>query len=100
MSGRFTKVVENFTCAHCGTAVVGSGFTNHCPKCLHSLHVDVNPGDRAEACRGLMEPIGATQDHSEVVIVHRCSKCGQTRRIRKAENDNFEAILNLMRLGT
>ena len=41
---------QSFTCANCGAAVsplAGGGYRNHCPVCLHSLHVDVNPGDRA-----------------------------------------------------
>ena len=43
----FTRKVEDFTCEHCGREVHGNGYTNHCPHCLHSKHVDVNPGDRA-----------------------------------------------------
>ncbi|MBR6751902.1 MAG: RNHCP domain-containing protein, partial [Alphaproteobacteria bacterium] len=43
---QFVKRVENFTCAHCGAEVFGNGYTNHCPKCLWSRHVDNNPGDR------------------------------------------------------
>lgn len=42
----FTKTVEDFICAHCGTHVRGNGYTNHCPECLWSKHVDNNPGDR------------------------------------------------------
>jgi hypothetical protein len=31
-------------------------YRNHCPACLWSKHVDVQPGDRAATCRGLMRP--------------------------------------------
>lgn len=52
---------EVFTCKNCGRVVVpegaGSTHRNHCPNCLCSLHVDEEPGDRASACGGLMEPV-------------------------------------------
>ena len=57
---RFTRTIENFTCGICGTEVKGSGYTDHCPKCLWSEHVDIFPGDRKAECGGLMEPIGTT----------------------------------------
>ena len=56
---KFQRTIEDFTCEQCNFAVKGNGYTNHCPKCLWSKHVDVNPGDRAATCGGLMEPIGA-----------------------------------------
>lgn len=41
---------ESFSCKVCGRPVVpagaGSDHRNHCPNCLHSLHVDRKPGDR------------------------------------------------------
>ena len=44
----FTKIDEEFICENCGKKVKKLGYTcrNHCPYCLHSKHVDVNPGDR------------------------------------------------------
>ena len=54
---QFQRKKENFVCEHCGQEVIGNGYTNHCPSCLHSKHVDINPGDRAETCGGLMEPV-------------------------------------------
>ena len=52
---------DAFTCRTCGWLVgpegAGSGHRNHCPNCLSSLHVDVEPGDRASDCGGIMEPI-------------------------------------------
>ena len=51
-----------FTCKVCGWKVgpagAGSEHRNHCPNCLHSLHLDVEPGDRAADCGGILEPIG------------------------------------------
>ncbi|HCR42265.1 TPA: hypothetical protein DIV45_02815, partial [Patescibacteria group bacterium] len=36
----FIRTKEDFTCENCGHRVKGSGYTNHCPKCLYSQHVD------------------------------------------------------------
>ena len=52
---------DTFTCKVCGRPVVpagaGSDHRNHCPNCLSSLHVDIEPGDRASDCGGIMDPI-------------------------------------------
>ena len=41
---------EVFTCKVCGRLVTpegaGSGHRNHCPNCLTSLHLDLEPGDQ------------------------------------------------------
>src|SRR5690606_12317296 len=60
----------------------------HCPACLCSLHVDVNPGDRANDCGGVMEPVGAELTGKKGwVIVHRCRRCGEVRRNKAAPDD-------------
>ena len=84
---RFTKNDNGFICAHCGREVLPLGYTsrNHCPFCLHSLHVDFNPGDRANDCRGLLEPIKVEPDPKRgYVIIHRCVRCGAVVRNRAA----------------
>ena len=76
----FAKNDSGFICAHCGKEVEPLGYTsrNHCPYCLWSLHVDINPGDRANECGGQMEPIAAKPDaKAGFVILHRCTKCGE-----------------------
>lgn len=73
----------------------GDGYTNHCPGCLWSQHVDVHPGDRAAACKGLMRPIGLEHKRGLVVLIHRCEVCGFLRRNRSAEADHFAAIVAL-----
>lgn len=95
MSVKFQKHVEDFECEHCKTLVHGTGYTNHCPQCLWSKHVDVYPGDRAEECSGMMEPklVEGTTDH--YVIVHKCLKCGLERRQRVDKNDSAEALIAL-----
>jgi len=89
---RFQKKIEDFTCEHCGRGVEGSGFTNHCPGCLWSKHVDENPGDRASRCGGMMEPVSLEIRHGEERILHRCVVCGHEKYNERARNDSFEAI--------
>ncbi len=90
----FTRIVEDFTCAHCGAQVKGNGYTNHCPKCLWSTHVDINPGDRAEACGGQMTPIRIEGTAEAYRIVHRCRKCGVERAVKVSSDDDEKAILD------
>src|SRR5262245_20120743 len=92
---KFQRKIENFKCGHCGFEVTGNGYTNHCPKCLWSKHVDVNPGDRMELCQGLMKPIGIAQDHGEYVIIHKCEKCKAIRRVKTDPTDDYQEILKL-----
>ena len=90
---RFTKNIENFTCDNCGSNVVGNGYTNHCPECLCSKHVDHNPGDRSCECKGLMRPVAVESKKGLYVLVHKCSKCGFIRRNKCSNQDNFKLIL-------
>lgn len=83
----FTKNDNGFICKNCGFEVQSLGYSsrNHCPNCLHSLHVDINPGDRANECGGIMEPITAEVDSKKgFIIIHKCKKCGAISRNRSA----------------
>ena len=83
----FTKNDSGFICKNCGFEVQPLGYSsrNHCPNCLHSLHVDINPGDRANECGGIMEPITAEVDSKKgYIIIHKCKKCGAISRNRSA----------------
>ena len=93
MSRNFQKTIEDFTCEHCGRIVAGSGFTNHCPKCLWSKHVDLAPGDRAAGCGGLMEPVRVERVAGGYRIVHHCARCGIEKANKLAEDDDFETVL-------
>ena len=90
---RFVAIGTNqgFVCTRCGADVpplANGSYRNHCPACLHSLHVDVNPGDRASDCGGLLAPIGVEQSGKKGwVIVHRCERCGAVRRNKAALDD-------------
>ena len=74
--------------------VHGDGYTNHCPACLWSRHVDVHPGDRAATCRALMEPVQLLYERGEFVVVHRCTACGAVRRCRTRPDDDLSVILS------
>ena len=92
---KFTKKVENFICENCGFEVIGNGYTNHCPKCLYSKHVDINPGDRSCECNGLMKPIDILQKNGEFIILHKCQKCDFERKNKVNENDDYKKIIEI-----
>jgi len=94
----FIRVPEDFVCENCCERVVGSGYTNHCPKCLYSRHVDEKiPGDRRSSCGGLMEPVALDQRHGEYVITHRCLRCGKIARNTVDTEDDHAALVALAR---
>jgi len=79
-------------CENCGARVKGTGYTDHCPECLFSRHVDVNPGDRAASCRGMMEPTNVVLERDSFVIYYRCTKCGMEKRVVAAPDDNEDLL--------
>lgn len=97
MAKRFQRRVEDFLCLHCGRAVAGDGFTNHCPSCLWSRHVDRLPGDRAADCGGAMAPVAVESTRDGQVLTHRCQRCGHEKRNRASAADDFRAILAVAR---
>lgn len=95
MSTKFQRTKEDFTCEHCGAEVKGTGYTNHCPKCLWSKHVDINPGDRAEECGGMMEPILVEGIVDRYMITQKCKKCGHIRRNAFRDGDNPDVLVEI-----
>ena len=96
----FIRVKEDFICEVCGAIVKGTGYTNHCPNCLTSKHVDeIVPGDRTSGCLGLMDPMGIEMKKGIYLVIHRCRKCGKTTRNRIQPGDNFDQVISLSRLG-
>ena len=100
---RFAKNDAGFICENCGKEVLplGKSSRNHCPFCLSSLHVDENPGDRANPCRGLLKAVAAVTDPKKgFIIIHKCEKCGELVRCRAAHDaavqpDNMKLIIKL-----
>ena len=89
---RFIRTTENFTCEHCSLEVTGNGYTNHCPNCLWSKHVDINPGDRASECLGLMEPVDFDLKKG---LLHRCTICRFERHNKVQMLDDYDMIVQL-----
>lgn len=97
MNKKFERTIEDFVCEHCGREVKGNGYTNHCPQCLWSKHVDINPGDRREECKGLMQPSQVTLKEGEYVILHKCIRCGFTRNNKTVKEDNFDTLVKIVK---
>ncbi len=93
----FKRTKEDFTCEHCGALILGNGYTNHCSQCLWSKHVDKDPGDREELCKGMMEPWEVESKSGGFRIVHRCVACGFTRPSPFLMEDNIEAFGKALR---
>ncbi|MDP1743689.1 MAG: RNHCP domain-containing protein [Candidatus Amesbacteria bacterium] len=91
-SKKFQKKVEDFWCQNCGADVVGNGYTNHCPKCLYSKHVDINPGDRLNSCQGMMKPINIETKDGGFVVIHKCERCGEEKRNKTSSLDSLSIV--------
>lgn len=95
MSPKFKRKIENFVCEKCGQEVNGGGYTNHCPRCLYSKHVDIFPGDRAEKCGGLMKAISAEENGRKWSIIHKCQKCGKKQKNKISDEDDFNVVVKV-----
>lgn len=96
MAQDFIKNQEDFTCAHCGVEVQGTGYTNHCPECLWSRHVDNHPGDRAAGCGGLMKLVSYRVVSGSYDLLHKCEQCGHEKWNKLEKNDKLEILTNLV----
>ena len=94
---KFNKLDESFICENCGKEVNILKYTSrdHCPFCLFSKHVDINPGDRSNCCKGLLEPIGIEKFKDTYKIIYRCKKCNTLHKNIKAIDDNINKIIEL-----
>lgn len=92
MAQDFIKNTEDFICTHCGASVTGDGYTNHCPECLWSQHVDNHPGDRAAGCGGLMKPVSYRVVAGGYDVLHRCEQCGHEKWNKLARGDKMEVL--------
>ncbi len=88
---------EDFICENCNYNVKRLKYSarDHCPNCLYSKHVDVNPGDRANNCKGLLVPIGIGKYKSTYKIIYKCNKCNSLHKNIIANDDNFDLIIDL-----
>lgn len=95
---KFQRKIEDFKCLNCNQKVEGDGYTNHCPKCLWSKHVDINPGDRKSECGGLMEPKEILKIKSAFSILHKCQKCGMEKKNKISTRDDFDEIVKILKI--
>lgn len=93
----FHEIDEAFICEKCGYHVERLGYScrDHCPNCLYSKHVDINPGDRKNKCLGLLKPTGIEKFKDTYKIIYTCEKCHQTHRNILAKDDNINEVINL-----
>ena len=96
---RFKMIDENFMCDVCKREVQKLNYTarDHCPYCLSSKHVDINPGDRAANCGGVLIPIDIEKSKKDSLkIIYKCDKCGIIKKNRVADDDDYDLILQIM----
>ena len=93
----FSKNDNNFICENCGSNVEPLKYSSrdHCNICLYSKHVDINPGDRLNKCKGLLVPIGIEKFKDTYKIVYKCNKCNITHKNIMANDDNTDKIIEI-----
>lgn len=98
---KFNMIDEKFICENCKKEVDILGYTarDHCPFCLYSKHLDINPGDRQNPCQGLMKPIGIEKFKKSYKIIYSCTKCHKTHKNIMAIDDNFNKIIELSNIN-
>ena len=71
----FEKNDNEFICRVCGKLVPELKYSSrdHCTKCLCSIHIDINPGDRANSCLGTLIPTDIeTNNKKGYIIKYKC----------------------------
>lgn len=96
---RFNMKDESFVCENCKNLVKKLEYSarDHCPICLYSKHIDINPGDRLNTCMGLLKPIGIEKYRDTYKIIYKCLKCGEIHKNIMANDDNMDLIIELSR---
>jgi len=94
---RFHELDEEFICENCHQKVKPLIYSSrdHCPYCLYSKHVDTNPGDRANPCKGLLKPIGIEKYKDTYKIIYECTKCKMTHKNIIAKDDDMNEIIKI-----
>ena len=94
---KFNMIDDEFICEHCNKKVEKLKYTarDHCPYCLYSKHVDINPGDRNNECKGLLVPISIEKFKDTYKIIYKCNKCKQEHKNIIASDDNMDLIIDL-----
>ena len=94
---KFNMIDEGFICENCGKKVDKLVYTarDHCPYCLYSKHVDINPGDRNNSCKGMLRPVSIEKFKDSFKIIYVCEKCGKIHKNIMAKDDDMNKIIDL-----
>ena len=94
---KFNKLDEEFICENCNRKVKTLNYSSrdHCPYCLFSKHVDINPGDRLNSCKGLLKPIDIEKHKDTYKIIYQCTNCKMIHKNIMAKDDDLIQIRNL-----
>ena len=94
---KFNELDEGFICENCHKEVSPLVYTSrdHCPHCLYSKHVDINPGDRENTCKGLLKPIGIEKYKDTYKILYKCEKCNKEHKNIIAKDDDMNEIIKI-----
>lgn len=92
---------ENFICENCNKSVKKLKYTarDHCPYCLYSKHVDINPGDRLNTCKGMLKPVKIEKFKNTYKIIYKCEKCKSLHKNIMANDDDMDLIIELSKNG-
>ena len=94
---KFNELDEGFICENCHKKIEPLGYTSrdHCPYCLYSKHVDINPGDRLNKCKGLLQPIEIEKFKDTYKIIYKCMKCNSLHKNIIAKDDDINEIIKI-----
>lgn len=109
LTPRLKKVLKgNIKCGNCGSEfsldIPGGRHRDHCPHCLHSVHIDNRPGDRNAWCGSgthdiwtpsILVPVGKSEIRGVPSIVYQCEKCKAIKINKYAPDDNGKLISKL-----
>lgn len=92
---------ENFICENCNRSVKKLKYTarDHCPYCLYSKHIDINPGDRLNTCKGMLKPVKIEKFKNTYKIIYKCEKCKSLHKNIMANDDDMDLIIELSKNG-
>ena len=94
---KFVQRDEGFICEHCKKEVKPLKYSSrdHCPYCLYSKHLDINPGDRENTCKGLLKPMGIEKYKDTYKIIYQCETCKQIHKNIIAKDDSMNEIIKI-----
>jgi hypothetical protein len=89
---------ESFLCSICKRSVDKGKvqIRDHCPYCLHGIHLDIIPGDRASDCKGVLVPQSLETTNAQTWITYVCKTCNYIFRVRSHPDDDILSFLSTL----